>query len=136
MRPCWHRECWCKQDLKCLYHRLRNQHGSSDFRLTIHTHMNGFYSNRPFAGTPVADASCKRIEKACVICRAQIYPPINVLPSLSRLMKSAIGEGMTRKDHSDVSNQLVRFRADHVTSGILMLICAYLYCKYCSRFVY
>merc|ERR1711977_441382 len=35
-----------------------------------------------------------------------IYPPINVLPSLSRLMKSAIGEGMTRKDHSDVSNQL------------------------------
>ena len=39
----------------------------------------------------------------------QIYPPINVLPSLSRLMKSAIGEGMTRKDHGDVSNQLVSF---------------------------
>lgn len=37
----------------------------------------------------------------------QIYPPINVLPSLSRLMKSAIGEDMTRKDHADVSNQLV-----------------------------
>lgn len=37
----------------------------------------------------------------------QIYPPINVLPSLSRLMKSAIGEGMTRVDHGDVSNQLV-----------------------------
>ncbi|KAH9447549.1 hypothetical protein MJO28_011064 [Puccinia striiformis f. sp. tritici] len=36
----------------------------------------------------------------------QIYPPINVLPSLSRLMKSAVGEGLTRKDHSDVSNQL------------------------------
>lgn len=36
----------------------------------------------------------------------QIYPPINVLPSLSRLMKSAIGENMTRKDHGDVSNQL------------------------------
>lgn len=35
-----------------------------------------------------------------------IYPPINVLPSLSRLMKSAIGEGLTRKDHGDVSNQL------------------------------
>ncbi|KAJ5613167.1 P-loop containing nucleoside triphosphate hydrolase protein [Penicillium lagena] len=35
-----------------------------------------------------------------------VYPPINVLPSLSRLMKSAIGEGRTRKDHSDVSNQL------------------------------
>merc|ERR1711881_202120 len=36
----------------------------------------------------------------------EIFPPINVLPSLSRLMKSAIGEGMTRDDHSDVSNQL------------------------------
>lgn len=36
----------------------------------------------------------------------QISPPINVLPSLSRLMKSAVGEGMTRDDHSDVSNQL------------------------------
>ena len=36
----------------------------------------------------------------------QIYPPIDVLPSLSRLMKSAIGDGMTRDDHNDVSNQL------------------------------
>jgi len=36
----------------------------------------------------------------------QIYPPVNVLPSLSRLMKSAIGEGMTRDDHASVSNQL------------------------------
>lgn len=35
-----------------------------------------------------------------------VYPPINVLPSLSRLMKSAIGEGHTRADHGDVSNQL------------------------------
>lgn len=35
-----------------------------------------------------------------------IYPPINVLPSLSRLMKTAIGKGKTREDHSDVSNQL------------------------------
>lgn len=35
-----------------------------------------------------------------------ISPPINVLPSLSRLMKSAIGEGRTRNDHGDVSNQL------------------------------
>jgi V/A-type H+-transporting ATPase subunit B len=35
-----------------------------------------------------------------------IYPPINVLPSLSRLMKDGIGEGFTREDHPDVSNQL------------------------------
>jgi V-type H+-transporting ATPase subunit B len=37
---------------------------------------------------------------------AQVYPPINVLPSLSRLMKSAIGKGMTRHDHYPVSDQL------------------------------
>jgi len=36
----------------------------------------------------------------------KIYPPINVLPSLSRLMKSAIGKGMTRVDHPYVSNQM------------------------------
>ncbi len=35
-----------------------------------------------------------------------IYPPISVLPSLSRLMKDGIGKGYTRDDHSDVSNQL------------------------------
>jgi V-type H+-transporting ATPase subunit B len=36
----------------------------------------------------------------------QIYPPINVLPSLSRLMKSAIGKEHTRGDHGEVSNQM------------------------------
>merc|ERR1712093_906704 len=36
----------------------------------------------------------------------QIYPPIDVLPSLSRLMKSGIGKGMTRLDHSNVSDQM------------------------------
>ena len=35
-----------------------------------------------------------------------IYPPISVLPSLSRLMKEGIGEGYTRADHQDVANQL------------------------------
>ncbi len=35
-----------------------------------------------------------------------IYPPINVLMSLSRLMKEGIGPGKTRDDHGDVSNQL------------------------------
>ena len=35
-----------------------------------------------------------------------IYPPINVLPSLSRLMKDGIGKGFTREDHQDVANQL------------------------------
>ena len=35
-----------------------------------------------------------------------IYPPINVLPSLSRLMDEAVGGGKTREDHRELSNQL------------------------------
>ena len=35
-----------------------------------------------------------------------VYPPISVLPSLSRLMKDGIGEGFTREDHQDLANQL------------------------------
>ena len=35
-----------------------------------------------------------------------LYPPMNVLPSLSRLMKDGIGAETTREDHQDVSNQL------------------------------
>ncbi len=35
-----------------------------------------------------------------------LEPPINVLPSLSRLMDDGIGEGLTRADHSDVANQM------------------------------
>lgn len=35
-----------------------------------------------------------------------IYPPINILPSLSRLMKDGIGAGFTREDHDQVQSQL------------------------------
>ncbi|EMA55242.1 MULTISPECIES: V-type ATP synthase subunit B [Halococcus] len=35
-----------------------------------------------------------------------VQPPVNVLPSLSRLMDDGIGEGLTRGDHGDVSDQL------------------------------
>lgn len=35
-----------------------------------------------------------------------IYPPIDVLTSLSRLMKDGIGKGFTREDHPNVSSQL------------------------------
>ena len=38
--------------------------------------------------------------------RKGIYPPIDVLPSLSRLMAGGIGEGKTREDHAAVSDQL------------------------------
>ncbi|MHB1413964.1 MAG: V-type ATP synthase subunit B [Chloroflexota bacterium] len=35
-----------------------------------------------------------------------VYPPIDVLPSLSRLMKDGIGKGHTRPDHPDIASQL------------------------------
>lgn len=35
-----------------------------------------------------------------------VFPPVGVLPSLSRLMKDGIGDGYTRGDHSSVANQL------------------------------
>lgn len=35
-----------------------------------------------------------------------VYPPIDILPSLSRLMKDGIGEDYTREDHSDLSSQI------------------------------
>ncbi len=38
--------------------------------------------------------------------RKGVYPPIDVLPSLSRLKDKAIGKGKTREDHLDVANQL------------------------------
>ena len=38
--------------------------------------------------------------------RKGVFPPINPLPSLSRLMKEAIGKGSTREDHSGLSAQL------------------------------
>ncbi|MCQ5362078.1 MAG: V-type ATP synthase subunit B [Candidatus Methanomethylicia archaeon] len=38
--------------------------------------------------------------------RRGIYPPINILPSLSRLMKDGIGKGKTREDHGPVASQL------------------------------
>ena len=37
--------------------------------------------------------------------RQGVYPPVNILMSLSRIMKDGIGEGQTRADHQEISNQ-------------------------------
>ena len=59
---------------------------------------------------PVPDLTGYITEGQIVLNRSlvqqDIYPPISVLPSLSRLMKDGIGEGRTRDDHSRVSAQL------------------------------
>lgn len=59
---------------------------------------------------PIPDLTGYITEGQIVLDRAlhgqSIYPPINILPSLSRLMKDGIGEGYTRADHQDLANQL------------------------------
>ncbi|WP_310602454.1 V-type ATP synthase subunit B [Anaerosporobacter sp.] len=59
---------------------------------------------------PIPDLTGYITEGQIVLERAlhqkAVYPPINVLPSLSRLMKDGIGEGYTREDHQDLANQL------------------------------
>lgn len=59
---------------------------------------------------PIPDLTGYITEGQIVLDRALnqrgIYPPVAVLPSLSRLMKDGIGEGFTRADHPELSNQL------------------------------
>jgi len=59
---------------------------------------------------PVPDLTGYITEGQIVLDRALgmngIYPPVSVLPSLSRLMKDGIGQGFTREDHSALSGQL------------------------------
>jgi len=59
---------------------------------------------------PIPDLSGYITEGQIVVSRELhrkgIYPPVNVLPSLSRLMNLGIGEGLTREDHKKVSDQL------------------------------
>ncbi len=59
---------------------------------------------------PIPDLTGYITEGQIVLSRelntSGVYPPVNILPSLSRLMKDGIGEGYTREDHADVSSQL------------------------------
>jgi V/A-type H+-transporting ATPase subunit B len=61
-------------------------------------------------GHPIADLTGYITEGQIVLDRELdrrgIYPPVRVLPSLSRLMSSGIGEGYTHKDHPALANQL------------------------------
>lgn len=93
-------------DLASLYERagmLHSREGSITF-LPILTMPNDDISH------PIPDLTGYITEGQIVLSRElhqdNIYPPINVLPSLSRLMKDGIGEGYTTKEHPDIANQL------------------------------
>lgn len=93
-------------DLASLYERAGIMQGSrgSLTQIPILTMPNDDITN------PVPDLTGYITEGQIVLDRTLflngINPPIGPLLSLSRLMKDGIGEGFTRKDHADVSNQL------------------------------
>ena len=93
-------------DLASLYERagmLKNSSGSITF-LPILTMPNDDITH------PIPDLTGYITEGQIVLGRdlfqQSIYPPVSILPSLSRLMKDGIGEGFTREDHAEVTNQL------------------------------
>lgn len=93
-------------DLACIYERAGRVLGRSGSitQIPILTMPNDDITH------PIPDLTGYITEGQIYIDRQlynrQLYPPINILPSLSRLMKNAIGEGMTRVDHGAVSNQM------------------------------
>ncbi len=93
-------------DLASLYERAGMIHGKggSVTQVPILTMPNDDITH------PIPDLTGYITEGQIVLDREMdqrgIYPPISILPSLSRLMKDGIGKGFTRDDHPDVANQL------------------------------
>lgn len=93
-------------DLASLYERAGMIEGSSGSitQIPILTMPNDDITH------PIPDLTGYITEGQIVLSREiyqrNIYPPINILPSLSRLMKDGIGEGYTREDHPSVSSQI------------------------------
>lgn len=98
-------------DLSTIYERAGRVRGKSGSitQLPILTMPNDDITH------PIPDLTGYITEGQIFIDRAlhnkKIYPPINVLPSLSRLMRNAIGKEFTREDHPSVSNQMYAFYA-------------------------
>lgn len=93
-------------DLATLYERagiIKNS-GGSITQIPILTMPNDDITH------PIPDLTGYITEGQIVLSRSLyqlgIYPPIDVLPSLSRLMKDGIGAGYTREDHPDLANQI------------------------------
>ncbi|MFP3171693.1 MAG: V-type ATP synthase subunit B [Acidilobus sp.] len=93
-------------DLASIYERAGRVHGrkGSITQMPILTMPNDDITH------PIPDLTGYITEGQIVLSRElynrNIYPPINVLMSLSRLMKEGIGAGKTREDHAQVSDQL------------------------------
>ncbi len=83
--------------------RIKNRHGSITMVPVVSMPSDDITH-------PIPDLTGYITEGQIVLCRELhnqgIYPPVNVPPSLSRLMKDGIGKDHTRADHSRVANQV------------------------------
>ncbi len=109
-------------DLATLYERAGRQHGK-----------NGSITMIPILTMPEDDKThpipdlTGYITEGQIILSRELYrkniaPPIDVLPSLSRLKDKGIGEGKTRSDHADTMNQLFSAYARGKDAKELMVI--------------
>jgi V/A-type H+-transporting ATPase subunit B len=99
-------------DLASLYERAGRIHGNpgSVTQLVILTMPDDDITH------PIPDLTGYITEGQIVLSRdlhrKGIYPPIDILPSLSRLMNAGIGEGKTRSDHRAIADQLYALYAE------------------------
>src|SRR5690606_21932128 len=104
-------------DLSSLYERAGMAHGAkgSITQIPILTMPNDDMTH------PVPDLTGYITEGQIVLSRELhqkgIFPPISILPSLSRLMKDGIGKKYTRDDHQALANQLFASRSEERRVG-------------------
>jgi V/A-type H+-transporting ATPase subunit B len=97
-------------DLATLYERAGCLHASDGRQCGTLTQLPILTMPSDDIGHPIPDLSGYITEGQIVLSReldrAGVYPPVNVLPSLSRLMKDGTGRGYTHPDHPGLSSQL------------------------------
>jgi V/A-type H+-transporting ATPase subunit B len=97
-------------DLATLYERAGCLHPSDGRKCGTLTQLPILTMPSDDIGHPIPDLSGYITEGQIVLSReldrAGVYPPVNVLPSLSRLMKDGTGRGYTHPDHPGLSSQL------------------------------
>ncbi|MFN3566751.1 MAG: V-type ATP synthase subunit B, partial [Burkholderiaceae bacterium] len=97
-------------DLATLYERAGCLHGEDGMKTGTLTQLPILTMPNDDIGHPIPDLSGYITEGQIVLSReldrAGVYPPVNVLPSLSRLMKDGTGRGYTHADHPALASQL------------------------------
>jgi V/A-type H+/Na+-transporting ATPase subunit B len=106
-------------DLATLYERAGCLHGASGSL----TQLPILTMPSDDIGHPIPDLSGYITEGQIVLSReldrAGVHPPVNVLPSLSRLMKDGTGKGHTHEDHPALASQLYAAYARAVQARVL-----------------